>query len=181
MTIGRPCCSYPRCRTPLESAKHHYCAEHRSEDEICCIKDCTEQREVGFRTCSDPEHREVEKAYIESGTAFFQLRDRLKRAQMAHTDDSLANSTTAEVLEIDGGEEEEFMVRGPQDADEFDEQIDATSEVQEHLSTTVLTKRVKAQFSRSRTHNEQFIIAPCGMILARETMYFAEAISNVAV
>jgi hypothetical protein len=64
---------------------------------------------------------------------------------MAHTDDSLANSTTAEVLEIDGGEEEEFLVQD--DIDEFNKQIDATSEVQEHLSTVVLTKRVKAQFT----------------------------------
>jgi hypothetical protein len=59
---------------------------------------------------------------------------------MAHTDNSLANSTAAEVLEIDGGDEEEFLVQGPRDADEFDKQIDSTSKVQEHLSTTVLTK-----------------------------------------
>ena len=121
----------------------------------------------------------MEKTYIEAGTAFFQLLNRLKRAKMAHTDDSLANSTTAEVLEIDGGEEEEFMVR--EDVDEFDNQIDANRDVQEHLSNVVLTKQVKAQFSRLRTHNEQLIIAPCGIILARETMYFAEASSNVAV
>ena len=55
---------------------------------------------------------------------------------MAHTKDLHANSTTAEVLEIDGREEEEFLVWG--DADEFDKQIDVISEVQEYLSTTVL-------------------------------------------
>jgi hypothetical protein len=99
---------------------------------------------AGDWTCNDLEHCNVKKAYIESGTAFFQLCNCLKRAQMAHTDNSLANSTAAEVLEIDGGDEEEFLVQGPRDADEFDKQIDSTSKVQEHLSTTVLTKWVKA-------------------------------------
>ena len=83
-----------------------------------------------------------------------QLWNWLKQAHMAHTEDSLVNSsTTAEVLEIDGVEE--FMVWGPWDADEFDKQIYATSEVQEHLSTIVLTKWEKAQFSQLQTavHN----------------------------
>ncbi|THU81591.1 hypothetical protein K435DRAFT_693216, partial [Dendrothele bispora CBS 962.96] len=41
-------------------------------------------------------------------------------------------------------------------------------------------KTVQAQFGRKRTHNEQLIISPCGMILARETFYHSEAFSLVA-
>jgi hypothetical protein len=42
-------------------------------------------------------------------------------------------------------------------------------------------KRVKANFERKRTHNEQVLVAPCGVILARETFYGAEAISSCVV
>jgi hypothetical protein len=42
-------------------------------------------------------------------------------------------------------------------------------------------KIFKGQFGRRRTHNEQLIIAPCGIILARETFYHSEAFSAVAV
>lgn len=30
-------------------------------------------------------------------------------------------------------------------------------------------KRISAQFGRRRTHNEQILVAPCGMILAHKT------------
>ena len=41
--------------------------------------------------------------------------------------------------------------------------------------------KVRAQFGRRRTHNEQIIVAPCGVIIARATFYGAEAVSSVAV
>jgi hypothetical protein len=37
---------------------------------------------------------------------------------------------------------------------------------------------VKAQFGRCRTHNEQTLVRPCGVIFARATMFGAEAVSN---
>ncbi|KAJ8090241.1 hypothetical protein PM082_018837 [Marasmius tenuissimus] len=40
--------------------------------------------------------------------------------------------------------------------------------------------KLRAQFSRRRTHNKQLIIAPCGIILARQTFYHSEAFSLVA-
>ncbi|KAF8972915.1 hypothetical protein BDZ97DRAFT_1912520 [Flammula alnicola] len=39
----------------------------------------------------------------------------------------------------------------------------------------------KAQFSRRRTHNEQTLVRPCGIIFARATMFGAEAVSNFLV
>lgn len=39
----------------------------------------------------------------------------------------------------------------------------------------------KASFARRRTHNEELVVSCCGMILARGTMYGAEAISGVKV
>ncbi|KAL0959501.1 hypothetical protein HGRIS_011211 [Hohenbuehelia grisea] len=40
-------------------------------------------------------------------------------------------------------------------------------------------KKIRAQFGRKRTHNEQIIVHPCGIIAARETFYHAEAIPSV--
>ena len=40
---------------------------------------------------------------------------------------------------------------------------------------------VRARFGRKRTHNEELCVASCGMILARETFYGSESLSNVQV
>ena len=42
-------------------------------------------------------------------------------------------------------------------------------------------KKIRAQFGRLWTHNEQILVAPCGMIIARETFYHAESITAVVV
>ena len=42
-------------------------------------------------------------------------------------------------------------------------------------------RKVKAQFGRRRTHNEQLLVRPCGVIFARATFFGAEAVSNVLV
>jgi hypothetical protein len=40
---------------------------------------------------------------------------------------------------------------------------------------------LKAQFGRRRTHNEQTLVRPCGIIFARATMFGTEAVSNFLV
>ncbi len=40
---------------------------------------------------------------------------------------------------------------------------------------------LKAQFGRRRTHNEQTLVRPCGIIYARATMFGTEAVSNFLV
>jgi hypothetical protein len=42
-------------------------------------------------------------------------------------------------------------------------------------------RRLKAMFGRRRTHNEQLIVAPCGMIIARQTFFGAEGVASVVV
>ncbi|KZT55013.1 hypothetical protein CALCODRAFT_417899, partial [Calocera cornea HHB12733] len=41
-------------------------------------------------------------------------------------------------------------------------------------------RKVRAQFGRHRTHNEQFVVRPCGVIVGRGTFYGAESVSSVA-
>ncbi|KAF8193272.1 hypothetical protein K438DRAFT_1589761, partial [Mycena galopus ATCC 62051] len=40
-------------------------------------------------------------------------------------------------------------------------------------------RKFKALFGGSRTHNEQILVRPCGVIVSRATFYNAEAVSNV--
>jgi len=39
--------------------------------------------------------------------------------------------------------------------------------------------RLRARFGRRRTHNEQLVVRPCGVILSRATLYGSEALSGV--
>ncbi|KDQ09951.1 hypothetical protein BOTBODRAFT_116421, partial [Botryobasidium botryosum FD-172 SS1] len=39
--------------------------------------------------------------------------------------------------------------------------------------------QAKGQFTRNRTHNEQIIVRPCGMIVSRETFYHSESLAAV--
>ncbi|GJE99712.1 hypothetical protein PsYK624_159830 [Phanerochaete sordida] len=41
-------------------------------------------------------------------------------------------------------------------------------------------RRLRALFGRRRTHNEQIIVAPCGVIIARMTFFASESVSAVA-
>ena len=43
------------------------------------------------------------------------------------------------------------------------------------------SKKICARFGRTCTHTEQILVAPCGIIITRETFYFAEAIPSVVV
>ena len=109
-------------------------------------------------------HKEIERIHVKRGQAQFQLKERLKRAQVTHPNDAV----TAEVdhsLIADDEMEHRFLIdeRGQISLDASD------------------LKRIRALFGRKRTHNEQIIVAPCGMILAREIFYAAEAISTVVV
>ncbi|KAH6907643.1 hypothetical protein BKA70DRAFT_1104746 [Coprinopsis sp. MPI-PUGE-AT-0042] len=56
-------------------------------------------------------------------------------------------------------------------------QVDATSDCDGKNESG--NRAYRAQFRRRRTHNEQFIIRPCGMIVARATFHGSEAISSV--
>lgn len=43
------------------------------------------------------------------------------------------------------------------------------------------SKKIRAWFGHTCTHTEQILVAPFGIIIARETFYFAEAIPSVVV
>jgi hypothetical protein len=60
-SIGRPCCKVHNCTHPLINNRKHFChMHHASESKKCVITDCSAPVEDGFRTCSNPAHREME-------------------------------------------------------------------------------------------------------------------------
>jgi hypothetical protein len=97
---------------------------------------------------------------------------------VAHPNDAIPEDHTVpdlvEVTDDDDCEEEFEIIQEP-----IIQQPSAdTAHVQ---GPTKHTKKVRAQFGRRRTHNEQIIVTPCGMIIARETFYGAEGVATVVV
>jgi hypothetical protein len=158
LTLGHPACSIHNCHNPLANNRHRFCPMHTDQNYICSIKTCARAVEPGHLVCDNADHMVVEITYKLRGQAFFQLKDRLARARIAHPNNSAGSEQP--LIELEEAEEEEFAVREP---------------------GPTTGRRLKAQFGRKRTHNEQLIVAPCGIITARETFYGAEAQSSVSV
>jgi hypothetical protein len=111
----------------------------------------------GQLACEKEEHQAIERLRIDHGQSRFQLSDRLARAHVSHPNDSSAEDVALKEL-ID-------------DVDDEQGEASAAGEPK--------PKKIRAQFGCKRTHNEQIIVAPCGMIIAQETFYGAEAVSSV--
>lgn len=128
----------------------------------------------GRLTCANPVHQRVESHHQEKGQSRFQLRDRLQRAREAHPTSHSANTRAlSQLTALDN--EELFNIDPNGHITEVDQDRD--------ISTPPATanQKIRAKFTRSRTHNEQLAVAPCGMILGRDTMFGAEGVASVAV
>lgn len=163
VTVGHPCCAIHNCKIPLANNRHRFCPTHAARDNICAVDGCEQPVTPEFRTCNQEEHQKVERIHRERGQARFQLQERLQRARVAHPNDALAstNTPTADLIDI---EDEEFEI----------------SPMEVTVPSSGM-KRIRAHFGRRRTHNEQIIVAPCGMIIARDTFYGAEGCGSVIV
>jgi hypothetical protein len=158
------------CKTALGSNRERYCPSHHHLHSVCALIGRNEPVVMGKKTCIAPEHQEVERVHIERGQAQFQLKERLKRAQVAHPNDAMTRENDAII--VDEELEQSFHL-------DQHGRVLLDDNPQPQLIPT--KKEIKAQFGRRRTHNEQIIVAPCGTILARETFYGAEAVSTAAV
>ena len=166
VTIGFPCCGVHNCHSPLPNNKHRFCANHAATyNNICAIIHCTNPVAENSLACSDASHQEVERIRHERGQARFQLKERLLRARVAHPNDAVAEELSLPELFDDEEGEEEFEVATPEGSN----------------TNLQPKKKLRAQFGRKRTHNEQIIVCPCGIIIARETFYGAEGVATVVV
>lgn len=176
VTVGHPCCAVHNCHIPLASNRHRFCPVHAKKEEKCSIVGCEADVVKGQLTCVDPTHQAVERTHTLRGQARFQLKERLVRQRVAHPNNS-------EAIEIE--------LRELEDLDEEEQIYELHSDGQVSAGTLGMTQdahpgalpviKIRAEFCRKRTHNEQLMVDPCGMIPARETMYGAESTGSVIV
>jgi hypothetical protein len=138
------------------------------------------------KTCSLPLHQQIEKKHHERSTGSFLYKSRLQHAEISQLVDSFSGSRN--VPEQDIQEDFESYVAGSNDTiTMLAEKNSGTVGVADDTIEPCPSKSekgdrpVKAQFGRRRTHNEQTLVRPCGVIFARATMFGAEAVSNFLV
>ncbi|KAF8957605.1 hypothetical protein BDZ97DRAFT_1669810 [Flammula alnicola] len=200
LSMGRPCCGVFKCLKPLQNNRHRFCPEHTKLHDICTIVDCDRPvlevsvedpkggppKIVKKKTCSLPLHQQIETKHHEQSTGAFLYKDRLQHAQISQPVDSFSQSRR--VPEQDIQEDFESYTAGGQTGVTVDVQknpgsVGVADEIPEPCpsKSTAGNRTFKAHFGRRRTHNEQTLVRPCGVIFARATMFGAEAVSNFLV
>jgi hypothetical protein len=154
--MGHPCCAVHDCHQPLITGRHRFCSLHQSLSKKCAVNDCEDAVHPGSHTCPNPEHQALEAAYFTQGTALFQLQKRLKNAGLVIPPDS---ASPDDIATLHGADEDEECVEKPGTGN----------------------RQLKAYFSKRRTHNEQLMMRPCGVVLSHATFFGSEAISAVNV
>ncbi|KAF8064136.1 hypothetical protein FPV67DRAFT_1671883 [Lyophyllum atratum] len=171
VTLGHPCCAIHNCKNPLITSRDRYCGLHQGQNAICAIIGCDAPVSPGRMTCHDVLHQRVEDVHAVRGQARFQLKERLKRARVAHPTDGVPQETDLSAIAND---EDEAIF----DLDSRDNHTILPQTGDDAQRPAAVGVRLKAQFGRKRTHNEQILVAPCGVILGRTTFFGAEAISS---
>jgi hypothetical protein len=133
----------------------------------------------------------MERLHSEKMHANFQATKRLQKMHAAQLNDAMVAQQLSDALDLEFKDEwyaldpttqamKLFIISNPSSTGELDgtaiqnqEGCDGKSELGNH--------KLRAKFGHSRTHNEQIVIRPCRIIVARATMVAAEAISNVLV
>ncbi|KAJ6456275.1 hypothetical protein C8R47DRAFT_996346 [Mycena vitilis] len=196
-SMGHPCCGEFRCTEALQSTRgrRHFCETHDHLHSVCAIVDCNSPIVAGTKACPLPAHQEMERLNTARGKAAFTLKHRLQRQKIRNAlasapsdappiddagPDEDDDDNVEEMVEEWFGIEDDGSVRRYEGKNLWsvgvsDEDIpDPCDPKSEHGN-----RKIKALFHRRRTHNEQTLIRPCGVIFARATFFGAEAVSNV--
>jgi hypothetical protein len=181
LTLGHPCCAHHNCHIPLTTIRDRYCITHRELNNICNIKGCSKRVAEGKMTCDNPVHQEVERIHNLRGQSQFQLQEKLKHTHVSHLNDAVAEDVDPAMLLDEDEEEFELELQVVNKSDSVHGATEGYSDPRGASPSNTNKKKFSAQFGRKHTHNEQILVAPCGMILARETFFGAEAISTCAV
>jgi hypothetical protein len=181
VTVGHPCCAVHNCFVPLKRQRDRYCKMHeQGEGRQCAIKECLQLRNGDSLVCTDEEHVKAYEIYIQRGQARFQLKNQLERARVAHPNDAISEERSWD--EVVDGEEEVDIELGEGTDESGEAGFNTAAAIQTEARERYTERRkLRAQFGRRRSHNEQIIVAPCGVILARQTFYGAEGVGSVGV
>jgi len=109
--MGRPCCGVFCCTEPLQNNQHRFCKTHFDDHNLCAIVGCVNPTSDGSKTCSDDEHKALEKKNKERGAAAFTLKERLHKTQFSHLTESISIATDKS-LPTDEMESEWFDIDG---------------------------------------------------------------------
>lgn len=159
--LGHPCCGEHDCQHPLQSQHAHFCNLHSSQNDICAITTCSHPVDLGFQTCSIPEHWQLEDVGAEEHCAMFQLCKCLECINTSHVEDLLLSMSTAT----------------PATDEEVEIDDQGTCEGKSSEGNT----KPRARFGCCQTHNEQLCVTTCGVILGHATFFGSEGIYGVLV
>ncbi|KAI1785056.1 hypothetical protein LXA43DRAFT_1100746 [Ganoderma leucocontextum] len=188
LSIGHPCCAVHDCPNPIMMKKGaRYCRDHQAREDDCSVLSCKSKTTPGFRTCAEPSHRALEDYLRLEHKAMFQLRRRLERLDSgSKTTDSIPTTSISHPqLErlISKATTTPVPSNGEVDNQAFFESLDQVldnGEIEcEAEKSASGNKRHRAQFGRRRTHNEELVVASCGIIIGRATFFGSEAINGV--
>ncbi|KAF7293790.1 hypothetical protein HMN09_01174700 [Mycena chlorophos] len=201
ISMGHPRCQDTHCREDLANTRHRFCPSHEGLKNVCSVVGCRKLVRSGFKSCEDPDHKVMEAKHYERGRSAFILKQRLDRHRQNHPDaepnsdpdnEPVHNGDVLDELAEDVewykiNNRGELRIRhdknpgsvGPVDPGTETTDGDANTEPCEASKSPTGNRKFKALFGRCRTHNEQLLIWPCGVIFARATFFNAEAVSNV--
>lgn len=150
ITIGHPCCGVLHCDTALASNRHRFCPNHAHRNRVCAVEGCeiVADFQAGYMTCEDPNHRLLETNHKKRDKAMFQLRTRVARPGVSNPENAFEAEVTAEAFE-------ELEVPSTSDT--------APCPASKNPSGN---RKIRALFGRRKTHNQQIIVRPCGIIVA---------------
>jgi hypothetical protein len=174
ITIGHPCCRVRDGKEPLPNMKAHYCLGHTNLELRCSTIGCPNMASHGYHSCTEPECRELEHAYYSSGTAMFQLQQRLARQGLS--------CPLQEGLPVGMPPQDSFTEAGNGvESDPILENNEIEIEAECTEGRTGNRKRLRGRFGRLRTHCEVLCTLSCGTILGRTTMFGSEAPNGIIV
>jgi hypothetical protein len=184
ITLGHACCAVFRCTTPLLNNKDRFCPVHDDLHKLCAITGCQQPAMEDRKACALPEHQEMERMHTEKGKAAFTLTERLQRHRVNHPNDTLTPNGDTDDLEENmqwfevNQDSQISLITAPNPGS-----VGTVDDIPDPCDSKSPTgnRKLKACFGRRRTHNEQTLVRPCGVIHARATFYGAEAVSNVLV
>ncbi|TFY58442.1 hypothetical protein EVJ58_g6411 [Rhodofomes roseus] len=188
VTLGHPCCAVHDCKEPIRNTKGaRYCMTHVTREKECAVVSCSAPVEDGFTTCTIAAHRALEAFKRLENKAMFQLKHRLDRIRTSQPSSGTSLSTTSSTLQQLELEAQAALLPSlddpPVGSDELEDDqleaeiMDAAAECEGKSSDGNV--RIRAQFGRRRTHNEELCVASCGIILGRATFYGSEAVNGV--
>lgn len=162
-----PTSTATHCEQHLDKVTHRFCPEHHLLlHNICEAQPCVAPAIAGTKTCGDIKHKAAYRDFKDKTKSFFGLPRRFNRPN------THIRSDPSELISTETGEvalsAEDLMY-----ADVDNRKHEAGRNGGEGSDGK------KINLSRNRTHNEQLMVAPCGVVVARKTFYKSESVPQV--